>query len=214
MYITAVEISKDKFKRVRELFNNGEQLKVHQNTVYFNDEDSFVGLKWSGLDLKEYRVKKDKPIVSKENLTLKQIVTECLQDHSMRYFCNLSVTKVLKYNTFDKPIVCKDNYSTIYDKLIRVTAKVTESYASDIFYIMQSIQEFTEYKEEFTKIIMFREHGVDCYSLPVYVEDGNRLGIIDSISAEVIQIWIVRGKTEDDKGYCIEMDRIRLTEVV
>lgn len=218
MYIAAVEISKDKFKRVRKLFNCGEQLKLHQHTVYFNKENGFVGLKWCGLELKEYRVRKENEVfnemINSKNAALKKIITECLQDYPMYCFHNLSIAKILKYSTFNKPIICQDNYSTIYDKLIRVTAKITESYASDIFYTMQSIEKLAKDKEEFTKILMFREHGVDCHSLPVFVDIGNRLGIVDKISSEVIQTWIIRGYTDVNSGYFITMDRICLTEVV
>ena len=56
------------------------------------------------------------------------------------------------------------NYSTILDKLIRLTAKLTECYAGDIFYTMYEMEKWmiVEHRS-FDRILMFRENGVTAY---------------------------------------------------
>jgi hypothetical protein len=57
------------------------------------------------------------------------------------------------------------NYSDIMDKLIRLTAKITEHYASDIFYDLKSIDDHIRRGEEFHLLLVFREYGVNSYVL-------------------------------------------------
>lgn len=58
------------------------------------------------------------------------------------------------------PISCDvKNMSAIYDKMVRLTAKLTESYASDILYYFQDI-EATKETPQF-RLFAFRENGVN-----------------------------------------------------
>lgn len=55
------------------------------------------------------------------------------------------------------------NYATIFDKLIRLTAKLTENYAGDIYYELGEIEKLIERSQPFNRIIAFREDGVNSY---------------------------------------------------
>lgn len=55
------------------------------------------------------------------------------------------------------------NYSTIFDKLIRLTAKLTEAYAGDIYYELSEIEKLVERSQPFDWILCFRECGVNSY---------------------------------------------------
>lgn len=56
-----------------------------------------------------------------------------------------------------------ENYSTIFDRLIRLTAKLTEAYAGDIYYELGEIEKLIERSQPFNRIIAFREDGVNSY---------------------------------------------------
>lgn len=56
-----------------------------------------------------------------------------------------------------------ENYSTIFDKLIRLTAKLTESFAGDIYYELSEIEKLIERSQPFDRILCFREYGVNSY---------------------------------------------------
>lgn len=56
-----------------------------------------------------------------------------------------------------------ENYSTIFDRLIRLTAKLTEAYAGDIYYELSEIEKLIERSQPFNRIIAFREDGVNSY---------------------------------------------------
>lgn len=55
------------------------------------------------------------------------------------------------------------NHSTIFDRLIRLTAKLTESYAGDIYYELGEIEKLIERSQPFDRILYFREDGVNSY---------------------------------------------------
>lgn len=55
------------------------------------------------------------------------------------------------------------NHSTIFDRLIRLTAKLTESYAGDIYYELGEIEKLIERSQPFDQILYFREDGVNSY---------------------------------------------------
>lgn len=56
-----------------------------------------------------------------------------------------------------------ENYSTIFDRLIRLTAKLTEAYAGDIYYELGENEKLIERSQPFNRIIAFREDGVNSY---------------------------------------------------
>lgn len=72
-----------------------------------------------------------------------------------------------------------ENVSTVLDKLLRITTKITELYASDILYTIEAFNEAREKNEAFYRILAFREDGVNAYK---YAEN------IYSTS-DFIQVW-------------------------
>lgn len=78
------------------------------------------------------------------------------------------------------------NHSTIFDRLIRLTSKLTENYAGDIYYELGEIEKFIERSQPFDRIIAFRESGVDSYWRETVEECApNELSAI----GESIQTW-------------------------
>lgn len=53
-----------------------------------------------------------------------------------------------------------ENISDVVDKLIRLTAKITERYASDIYYDIKSLHNALEEYEPYDRVLFFRESGV------------------------------------------------------
>lgn len=53
-----------------------------------------------------------------------------------------------------------ENISDVVDKLIRLTAKITERYASDIYYDIKSLYNSLEEHEPYDRVLFFRETGV------------------------------------------------------
>lgn len=79
-----------------------------------------------------------------------------------------------------------ENYSTIFDRLIRLTAKLTESYAGDIYYELGEIEKLIERSQPFNRIIAFREDGVNSY----WRETVEKCALSDlSAIEESVQIW-------------------------
>lgn len=69
--------------------------------------------------------------------------------------------KISNYAIGDKGITSNtENISSIIDKLIRITAKTTEYYASDIIYDIESLNDAVKHGTELDVLLFFREHGV------------------------------------------------------
>lgn len=64
-----------------------------------------------------------------------------------------------------------ENVSNVVDKIIRTTAKITEHYASDIYYIIQALYKAIDKKEDFNRILFFREDGVTSKNIPITYYD-------------------------------------------
>ena len=78
------------------------------------------------------------------------------------------------------------NYSTIFDRLIRLTAKLTENYAGDIYYELGEIEKFIERSQPFDRILCFCECAVySCWRKTVEECAPNELSAI----GESIQTW-------------------------
>lgn len=201
MYISAVETSIEKLDRIKKLFAEGNEIEIHRNTLYFNiDQFQFLGYMWKESQLHQYKM-----FCNNDNDGLNEIYNTIVGDFA-------KFKKIIKQSGFTKPIVCEENNSMINDKLIRLAAKITESYAGDIYYIIQYIDERIKNKCEFTLILNFREYGVDSFALPIYLDNGCRIGIVGS--DESIQTWIVRGQfVKNDYDHCVfqtDLDRIIL----
>lgn len=75
--------------------------------------------------------------------------------------------EITKYSAYKNPRFYLEsiggNHSTIFDRLIRLTAKLTESYAGDIYYDLSEIEKLIERSQPFDRILYFREDGVSSY---------------------------------------------------
>jgi hypothetical protein len=87
--------------------------------------------------------------------------------------------KIVKYSSYDDYTVTSntENISDVVDKMIRLAAKITERYASDIYYDINSLHRCLEEHEPYDRVLFFRESGV----WTVSVEDLNTL--VDNIQA-------------------------------
>ena len=69
--------------------------------------------------------------------------------------------KITNYSCYDNGIVSEtENACNIIDKMIRLTAKVTERWASDIVYDINELTDAIKNKKSIDEIIFFRENGV------------------------------------------------------
>lgn len=70
--------------------------------------------------------------------------------------------KIVKYSSYDDYTVTSntENISDVIDKLVRLTAKITERYASDIYYDIKSLYHCLEEHEPYDRVLFFRETGV------------------------------------------------------
>lgn len=73
--------------------------------------------------------------------------------------------KITKYGVNNKYTVTDhtDNISDVIDKMIRLVAKLTERWASDIVYDIESLKKAVENEEHFDRILFFRENGVTAW---------------------------------------------------
>lgn len=53
-----------------------------------------------------------------------------------------------------------ENISNVVDKMIRLTAKITEAYAGDIYFDIKGLTCCTEEHEPYDRVLFFREGGV------------------------------------------------------
>ena len=101
------------------------------------------------------------------------------------------------------------NHSTIFDRLIRLTAKLTEAYAGDIYYELSEIEKLIERSQPFDWILCFREYGVDSYWRETVEECAPyKLSAI----GESIQIWELT-YTPDLESAANPMDKLTLVTV-
>lgn len=70
--------------------------------------------------------------------------------------------KITNHSCYDDYTVTSntENISSITDKLIHLTAKITERYAGDIYYDIKSLYRCLEEHESYDRVLFFRENGV------------------------------------------------------
>lgn len=76
---------------------------------------------------------------------------------------NTNKYRIIPYSVYDNYTVHTEgeNISSIMDKLIRLSAKITEHYAGDIYYTIKMLSEkITVNTENLDYLILFRECGV------------------------------------------------------
>lgn len=60
-----------------------------------------------------------------------------------------------------------ENVSNIVDKMIRLTAEITEVYASDIYYDIRALYKSINQKANFDRVLFFGLNGVSAYDIPI-----------------------------------------------
>lgn len=85
--------------------------------------------------------------------------------------------KIFGYSVYNnyKATSDTDNVSDVIDRMIRVVAKVTELYASDIVYSINNLQDAIKNKTSMCLLLGFRDGGVNSFPLRL-AEKGEDLG--------------------------------------
>lgn len=96
--------------------------------------------------------------------------------------------KIKPYSSYDNYTVASitDNISSIIDKLLRITAKVTEHFAGDIWYDIRTLIAAQEQCKDLDEVLIFRECGISTYPVKE-TEEGNC--IVNSGHLSGIQCW-------------------------
>lgn len=70
--------------------------------------------------------------------------------------------KITNHSCYDDYTVTSntENISDVVDKMIRLAAKITERFASDIYYDIKSLYNSLEEHEPYDRVLFFRESGV------------------------------------------------------
>ena len=70
--------------------------------------------------------------------------------------------KIDNYSSYDTYTFTSEteNVSNIVDKLIRISAKITERFAGDIYYDIKSLYRCVEEHKPYDRVLFFRERGV------------------------------------------------------
>lgn len=74
----------------------------------------------------------------------------------------LRTYKIKPYSSFENWTFhsCGANWSDIYDRLLRITAKLTSHYASDVLAFINHMDRYSDTDEPFDLLVLFREGGV------------------------------------------------------
>lgn len=114
--------------------------------------------------------------------------------------------KIYSYSTYDNYTVksCSKNVSSIVDKLIRLAAKITESYAGDIIYDIDEYLKCVDEGVQYSGFIAFRESGVCSKEYT----DENAAILLQS--GGYIQYWHLTYNPEIEEG---KLERISITKV-
>lgn len=114
--------------------------------------------------------------------------------------------KIQNYSCFGNYTVKSDteNISNITDKLIRLSAKITERFAGDIIYNIEVLRNKIAKNEPYDKVLFFRENGV-------WVVDVEKLEHY-TLDREDIQSWRLTynpqsGETVLVRVYIIKEDK-------
>ena len=75
--------------------------------------------------------------------------------------------KITNYSWYDDYTVTSntENISNVVDKLIRLSAKITERFAGDIYYDISSLYKCLEGHASYDRVLFFRESGVWAMSI-------------------------------------------------
>lgn len=106
-------------------------------------------------------------------------------------------------NSRHKEVTETSNVSTITDKLIRLSAKLTESYAGDIVYHINALKESVEQRKPMDVLLFFREQGVTLRQTGCMVD-------ADNLSEERLQTWRLKVEPNPDSINLIKTSLIRV----
>jgi len=89
-----------------------------------------------------------------------------------------------------------EDISPVIDRLLRITTKVTETYASDIVFDIRALEKARRNAEPYCKLLVFRDHGVDTYNAGFDAKDVLFIHLPKGTQAEYhgldgIQYWLL-----------------------
>lgn len=113
---------------------------------------------------------------------------------------NYRISNYSSYNTY-KETSENQNISNVIDRMIRVTAKVTEYFASDIIYDINALTKAVDEGNRFAKLLRFRDGGVHSKD----ISDPEQVEIEDNSST--VQSWIL---THDPETMETVFERVSL----
>lgn len=81
---------------------------------------------------------------------------------------------------------CGDNVSDVIDAVLRKTVKITERYAGDILYLLDSFRDAVKKNESWKGLLLFRESGVSLKK----ITDGKAGGTVEASEISLyLQFW-------------------------
>ena len=94
----------------------------------------------------------------------------------------------INISTYDGSTIAtrSENISNIIDKLVRLTAKLTERFASDIIYDIDALNNAIKGNETFDRLLFFRECGVTAWATADFDESAYSAILTNFVP---IQIW-------------------------
>lgn len=117
----------------------------------------------------------------------------------------LRTYKIKPYSSFDNWTFrsCGANWSDIYDRLLRITTKLTSHYASDVLAFINHMDRYSGTDEPFDFLVLFREGGVSWIN-----PDADDTIVIET-SGNWLQGW--RVSRDGDRCADVTLTRVYLT---
>lgn len=106
-------------------------------------------------------------------------------------------------NSRHKEVAETLNVSSIIDKLIRLSAKLTESYAGDIVYHINALKESVEQRRPMDVLLFFREQGVTMRQTACMTDAYN-------LSEESLQTWRLKVEPMPNSINCLKTTLVRV----
>lgn len=116
------------------------------------------------------------------------------------------VRRVRSYSCYCTPNFVRyavgGNTSNVKDALLRITTKLTESYAGDILYTIEALEDARENRMPYATLLLFSENGV--HTKPVGFVNENAMAVFHEdyrhdLGINCIQAWVLAyapGSTE------------------
>ena len=119
----------------------------------------------------------------------------------------LRTYKINPYSQFDNWTFhsCGANWSDIYDRLLRITTKLTSHYASDVLAFIDHMNRYSVSDAPFDFLVLFREGGVAWINL-----DTDDIVEFET-SSNWLQVW--RVSRDGDRGANVILTRVYLSAI-